>query len=707
MVLRPVRQTSSIRKGPGAAIRLVHRINPNLSKPPIGFPSGGRRCPIPKVSVKAKGLAGKGTGVGGQALSERPKALPTSPPSGFAMLSAVPAQTVPPTAGAPPKPPPGPAKADAAGAGRIAAGCPRRQKLGTHLAAHLALARPVRHALPRPAGGYAEMVQQFPGVRKPHHAYPGGMLDHGLEIVASRSSCSSHLLPAGGARRGLYKPPRPRPGQPAPPTRRCYDIGKIAVDRTRVCRRRGQHWHGPLRRRFLATEGAASTGCTAPPPTAAHAGLLDPGSSTGSAAIPTSGPRCCTCWPASTSTPARSANWSSNPDQASVAQELGGDPSKALAAPRHALQRKLLDGLRYLPEEEFKLNQPQARRMAKLTQDALWLVSKTVSDKLRASAVCRASTVSRPKHGGVQRAGITASPGHARRQGDLEGHRHQRYRLVAQLHLLKPSPAMIWDAADRPAPFAGRAGRRGTGSRRHRHRQPTRALEAEPCHPEHGADRAHSRDNGVAALLDLLMTRPTPQRRRSLSFRPQGSEPRPSPAVLPRGEPNHLGIAGTSGRHFMDLAASGHPDAQAHHQRRQGPGAYRRRYGLPVSPGVFQRYAQEHLQIAALAKQEKLEGWRWVQKRFLRNWGCTASSQRVEYLDLRSHGAAKSRRLHGYLLEAARSAVPGDAARQPIPAAPQRGRKARKFSRQGIGDRRRTGVDKGPLRGPASIRGWA
>src|SRR3546814_1806294 len=44
-------------------------------------------------------------------------------------------------------------------------------------------------------------------------------------------------------------------------------------------------------------------------------------------------------------------------DQASVAQELGGDPSKALAAPKHALQRKLLDGLRYLLKEAFKLNQ--------------------------------------------------------------------------------------------------------------------------------------------------------------------------------------------------------------------------------------------------------------------------------------------------------------------------------------------------------------
>ncbi|MCH3084310.1 TraI domain-containing protein, partial [Listeria monocytogenes] len=67
-------------------------------------------------------------------------------------------------------------------------------------------------------------------------------------------------------------------------------------------------------------------------------------------------------------------------DRASVAQALGGDPVKAMVAPKHALQRKLLEGLRYLLKEELKLNQPQASD-GWLTQDALWLVSKTVSDK--------------------------------------------------------------------------------------------------------------------------------------------------------------------------------------------------------------------------------------------------------------------------------------------------------------------------------------
>ncbi|MFW0756394.1 TraI domain-containing protein [Pseudomonas sp. H11T01] len=66
----------------------------------------------------------------------------------------------------------------------------------------------------------------------------------------------------------------------------------------------------------------------------------------------------------------------------SIAQNIGGNPSKALQAPIHSLQHHLINGLRHLVQHELKLNQPGAAGW--LTQDALWLVSKTVTDKLRA-----------------------------------------------------------------------------------------------------------------------------------------------------------------------------------------------------------------------------------------------------------------------------------------------------------------------------------
>jgi len=69
-----------------------------------------------------------------------------------------------------------------------------------------------------------------------------------------------------------------------------------------------------------------------------------------------------------------------------------------------------------------------------------------------------------------------------------------------------------------------------------------------------------------------------------------------------------------------------------------------------VTPGIFQRYAQEHPQTAAFAKAENQQDWQWLQKRFeklaihrkhpsgLNIWTCAVTDPR------------KSRRLHGYLL---------------------------------------------------------
>jgi hypothetical protein len=69
-----------------------------------------------------------------------------------------------------------------------------------------------------------------------------------------------------------------------------------------------------------------------------------------------------------------------------------------------------------------------------------------------------------------------------------------------------------------------------------------------------------------------------------------------------------------------------------------------------VTPGVFQRYGQEHPQLARIAKKENLQDWQWIQKRFeelrlhrkqpngLNIWICEVS------------GARRTQYLHGYLL---------------------------------------------------------
>ena len=62
---------------------------------------------------------------------------------------------------------------------------PRRQRLLEHIWQRTSLSRRQFATLYlAPLERYAELVQQFPASENHHHAYPGGMLDHGLEIVA-------------------------------------------------------------------------------------------------------------------------------------------------------------------------------------------------------------------------------------------------------------------------------------------------------------------------------------------------------------------------------------------------------------------------------------------------------------------------------------------------------------------------------------------
>lgn len=143
-------------------------------------------------------------------------------------------------------------------------------------------------------------------------------------------------------------------------------------------------------------------------------------------------------------------------DRASVAQELGGDPAKAMAAPKHALQRKLLDGLRYLLKEELKLNQPQASD-GWLTHDALWLVSKTVSDKLRAHLLSQGIDGIPANNSAV----FNVLQEHSMLQPAPDGKAIWRATVTSSsgwshaFTLLRLSPALIWEAGERPAAYAG------------------------------------------------------------------------------------------------------------------------------------------------------------------------------------------------------------------------------------------------------------
>jgi hypothetical protein len=160
---------------------------------------------------------------------------------------------------------------------------------------------------------------------------------------------------------------------------------------------------------------------------------------------------------------------------------------------------------------------------------------------------------------------------------------------------------------------------------------------------------------GVDALLDLLDLEPSSTATGPASTPNHEPEPRPAEGgapstASPAKAPSSVHGA-PSGEHFVTWLREGIQvrkliinDAKAL-VHTVADTAYL------VSPGVFQRYAQEHPQVAAMAKQDDVEGWQWVQKRFeklalhrkhasgLNIWTCEVT------------GPRKSRRLHGYLLQ--------------------------------------------------------
>ena len=554
---------------------------------------------------------------------------------------------------------------------------PRRQKLLEHIWQRTSLSRTQFTTLYRaPLERYAELVQQFPASESHHHAYPGGMLDHGLEIVAySLKLRQSHLLPIGAS-------PEDQAVQSEAWTAAVayaallHDIGKIAVDlHVKLVDGSTWHpWHGPLHQpyRFRYRDDreyrlhSAATGLLYHQLLDAH--LLDWLS--GYPAL----------WGPLLYVLAGQYEHAGilgelvvQADRASVAQELGGDPARATAAPKHALQRKLLDGLRYLLKEELKLNQPEASD-GWLTEDALWLVSKTVSDKLRAHLlsqgidgipanntavfnVLQDHGMLQPTSDGkaVWRATVTSTTGWT--------HSFSRLRLT---------PALIWDSGERPVPFAGSVeiGAASAESDAGTPAIPPTAVakpaqESQEPPPWAGSSTATVSSPAAQPVLNVMEDMLAMVGLGDASGAGQDAEeipgqvfdaPMPVTTTISLQPPVHMPASASSavkpsGEHFVAWLKYGIAarqliinDAKALVHTVSGT-AYL------VSPGVFQRYAQEHPKVSLLARHAGQQDWQWVQKRFeklqlhrkqpsgLNIWTCEVT------------GPRKVRRLHGYLLE--------------------------------------------------------
>ena len=545
-------------------------------------------------------------------------------------------------------------------------GEPHRQKLLERIWQLTAVSRQQYATLYRaPLERYAEWVQAFPASESHHHSYPGGMLDHGLEIVIYALKLrQSHLLPPGA-------PTETQAAQADAWTAGLayaallHDIGKVAVD-LHVEYRDGtvwHPWHGPLSapyrfryqpnreyRLHSAASGLLYTQllsrdildwlCAYPELWSAllymlagkyeHAGIL--------------------------------GQLVTKADQASVAQALGGNPAKALAAPKQALQRKLLEGLRYLVREAFKLNQPQASD-GWLTQETLWLVSKTISDKLRAHLLSQ-GLEGIPEKNTVL---FDVLQDHGVIQPNDEGKAIWRATVTGDngwtntFTFLKLSPSLIWETGDRPAPFSGTVQiEQNTQNDTHDETSPETTPRQAPAQPKHSdapAEKAQTDD--IDALMDLLSSpkrdEPTggagkgaiaeAENTGSGVTTPSSQKPTATDSPTTRPPPPE-----PSGKHFIEWLKTGIlsrkliiNDAKALVHTVEDTFCL-------ISPGIFQRYAQEHPEVSPLAKQDQVKDWQWIQKRFERLQLHRKQADGLNIWTFNVTGPRKSRKVHGYLM---------------------------------------------------------
>lgn len=263
---------------------------------------------------------------------------------------------------------------------------PHRQRLVERIWQYTALSPAQFEQLyRRPLSRYAEYVQLLPASESHHHAYAGGMLDHGLELVATALKLrQSHLLPATAA-------PEDQAVQADAWSAAIaygallHDIGKVAVDLEVECinGQRWHPWHGPLEHpyRFRYVSGRdyklhnAAAGLV-------FTQILNPDILDWLSVHPT--PWCSLLYVLAGQYEHAGVlgELVTQADRISTAQNIGGNPAKALQAPVRSLQHHLLSALRHLVKNELKLNQAGAAGW--LTDDALWLVSKVAADKIRA-----------------------------------------------------------------------------------------------------------------------------------------------------------------------------------------------------------------------------------------------------------------------------------------------------------------------------------
>lgn len=546
---------------------------------------------------------------------------------------------------------------------------PRRQKMLEHIWQRASLSRAQFERLYRhPIARYAELVQLLPASQNHHHAHLGGMLDHGLEIVAYALKIrQTYLLP-------IDAPPESQSAQAEAWTAAAayaaliHDLGKIIVD-VHIELEDGQiwhPWHGPIKRayrfRYVSGRNYQLHGAAA---ALIYTQVLTPDILDWLSGFSELWAQLIFILAGHYEHAGILGEIVVKADQASVAQELGGNPLRALSAPKQSLQRQLAEGLRFLVRDTLRLNQADGPADGWLTHDALWLVSKPIADQLRAYLLTH----------GVE--GIPSSNATffnvLQDQGVIQTNAQDKAIWKATIDnglgwrntftLLRLSPALIWtDANDRPAAYSGtvqvdESGTPDAQSLPSTLQKPPQVDSATPFAATTNALFEHlppstSDPAEVEALMALLDNIKAP-----LESRPDTS---PSQPETPLADAGNEDVTETLtapprqkielGQGFVDWLKEGIAarriiinDTKALVHTVAGT-------AMLVTPGVFKRFVLEFPALEAQAKTQELNAWQLVQRSFekLKLHRKTAKSLNIWTCNV--VGPRSTKKLRGYLL---------------------------------------------------------
>lgn len=521
----------------------------------------------------------------------------------------------------------------------------------------------------QPIYRYAGLVQQLPASESHHHAFPGGLLDHTLEVMVFAARMrQSHLLPVGAA-------PEDQSREAEAWTAAViyaallHDCGKMVTD-MEIETDNHQRWHPwesmltrPYRLKFRRT----------------HDYQLHPvtGSLLCLHILPASALSWLAQYPAlfSTLLYCISGHYDKagilgelvqNADRASVAQNMGGDASQALARPRTSLAGQITTAVRELVRTQLTLNNTTAGSDGWFTGEVLWLVSKTAADRIRAwllqNGIAGIPDSNTRLFDEMQSYGLIVAAPNGKAIWHCNITAHSGWTPGSPLTLLRFAPEVVWPDIDaRPTEFEGSVIPVNTPLPQDEPTPFAAATAAVPENPNRDLDELafslfETPDQSLPVTSATTVHHPECLVETPDTITPMTTSPLPSPVTA-----RAKGIRAVS----QPLSASGFVDwlrkGIAEHRLVVNDTLARVHMvdgaALLVSPGIFILYVKS-------TTGQTGDEWRQLQKDFQKLQLHRRSRDGVNIWDIEVRGPRRTRNVKGFLLdnpaEIFGSAVPED-----------------------------------------------